>query len=96
MIRIANLKAPLDMEADVPLTLALKKLKAERALWLLEDVLRMCLGEILHWFQFSLGVTRKPKHSEFADFTNSIDWKLKPRCSDTTKKEKHIIIITLL
>ena len=31
MIRIANLKAPLDMEADVPLTLALKKIKADRS-----------------------------------------------------------------
>ena len=31
MIRIGNLKAPLNMEADLPLALALKKLKAERS-----------------------------------------------------------------
>ena len=31
MIRIGNLKAPLDMEADLPLALALKKLKAEKS-----------------------------------------------------------------
>ena len=31
MIRIGNLKAPLDMDAELPLTLALKKLKAEKS-----------------------------------------------------------------
>lgn len=31
MIRIGNLKAPLDMEAELPLLLALKKLKADRS-----------------------------------------------------------------